>query len=47
MELEEIIEDLRNLLSEADFAVSAGDVDEATNKLRKAKELLEVMLLGE
>ncbi len=47
MELAEIIEQLRNLISEADFALSAGDVDEATNKLRAAKELLEVTLLAE
>lgn len=47
MELAEIIQELRNLISEADFALSAGDVDEATNKLRSAKELLEVTLLAE
>jgi len=47
MDLEEIIEELRDLISEADFAANAGNVDEAKNKLRSAKELLEVAFLGE
>ena len=47
MDLEEIIEELQNLISEAGGAADAGDVDEATNKLRSAKELLEAAFLGE
>lgn len=47
MELEEIIQELQNLISEAGGAADAGDVDEATNKLRSAKELLEVVFLAE
>ena len=47
MELAEIIQELQNLIIEAGVAADAGDVDEATNKLRTAKELLEVTLLAE
>ena len=47
MELEELIQKLENLIGEADMAADAGDVDEAREHLRKAKELLEDEFLKE
>ena len=47
MELEELIQELENLIGEADIAADGGDVDEAREHLRKAKELLEAEFLAE
>ncbi len=47
MELEELIQELENLIGEADMAADGGDVDEAKEQLRKAKELLEAEFLKE
>lgn len=47
MELEELIQELDDLVGQADFAADAGDADEAKKKLRNAKELLEVEFLAE
>jgi len=47
MEIEELIQELENLIGEADMAADAGKVDEAKEHLRKAKELLEAEFLAE
>ena len=47
MELIELIQELDNLIGEADIAADAGRVDEAKEHLRKAKDLLEVAFLAE
>lgn len=47
MELVELIQELDNLIGEADMAADAGNVDEAREHLRKAKELLEDEFLAE
>ena len=47
MELEELIQELENLIGEADMAADAGNVDEAKEHLREAKDLLEVEFLTE
>ena len=47
MELEELIRELDNLIGEADLAADVGNVDEAREQLRKAKELLEDEFLKE
>ncbi len=47
MELVELIQELENLIGEADMGADAGNVDEAREQLRKAKELLEVEFLAE
>ena len=47
MEIEELIQEMENLIGEADMAADAGDVDEAREHLRKAKELLEAEFLAE
>ena len=47
MELVELIQELDNLIGEADIAADAGNVDEAREHLRKAKELLEDEFLAE
>lgn len=47
MELIELIQELENLIDEADIAADAGNVDGAREYLRKAKELLEVEFLAE
>ena len=47
MELEELIKELDYLIGEADIAADAGNMDEAKEHLRKAKELLEDEFLAE
>jgi len=47
MELVDLIRELDNLIGEADLAADGGDVDEAREHLRKAKELLEDEFLAE
>ena len=47
MELVKLIQELDILIGEADLAADAGNVDEAREQLRKAKELLEVEFLAE
>ncbi len=46
MELEELIQELANLIGEADIAADGGDEDEAKEQLRKMKELLEFELVA-
>ena len=45
-ELIELVAELDHLVGEADLAADAGDVDEGVERLRKAKELLEVLFLA-
>jgi len=47
MELVELIQELDNLIGEADMAADGGDEDKAREHLRKAKELLEDEFLAE
>ena len=47
MELEELIQELDNLIGEADMSADTGDEDGAREHLRKAKELLEAEFLAE
>ena len=50
MELDDLIElvqELSNIVDEADIAADAGAVDEAMEQLRKARELLDAAFLSE
>ena len=47
MELDELIQRLEELIGGAALAADGGNVDEAREQLRKAKELLEAEFLAE
>ena len=47
MELDDLIMELRRIIDEAGVASDAGEVDEAREQLRTAKELLEDEFLNE